>query len=202
MKKINQESKVYRIYIVTNSINGKQYIGITNNLQKRWNSHKNANGKIPALHKAIKKYGIDLFVFSHIADAFDFECAKTIERLLIFEHNTIAPNGYNLTSGGDGTFNPSNELREKLSLSHQGKIQSEETRKKRSNTLKMLYAQGMKVPSKGKTWKMSEETKEKIRASKIGKNNPMYGKKQSPEIIAKRVAAHAIAIAKRKAVEA
>ena len=202
MAKINQEQKVYRIYIVTNSANGKQYVGITNNLQRRWNNHKNADGKIPALHNAIKKYGINSFVFSHIADAFDFECAKIIERLLISQHNTISPNGYNLTSGGDGTFNPSDELREKLSLSHCGKIQSEETRKKRSNTLKNLYAQGMKVPSKGKTWKMSKESKEKIRLSKIGANNPMYGKKQSPETIAKRVAAHAIAIAKRKAVEA
>ena len=194
--------KVYRIYMITNAINGKQYVGITNNLSKRWSKHKIADGKIPALHSAIKKYGKNNFIFSHIADAFDFECAKSIEIMLIAEHNTIAPFGYNLTSGGDGTFNPSEELRKKLSDSHKGKIQSEETKKKRSNSLKLRYANGMKVPSKGKTWKMASDSIEKIKVSKIGFKNPMYGKKQSPELIAKRVAAHAIAIAKRKAVEA
>ena len=193
--------KVYRIYIVTNTVNGKQYVGITNSLAKRWNKHKNAKGSAPALHAAIKKYGLDAFIFSHIADAFDSEAAKKIEIMLIAEHNTIAPHGYNLTSGGDGTLNPSEEVRQKLSASHAGKTQSEETKAKRSASLKKAYAEGRKESNAGKTWKMSEEGKAKIRAAKIGDKNPMFGKKQSPEFVAKRLAAAAVAIAKRKAAE-
>lgn len=194
--------KVYRIYIVTNTVNGKQYVGITNSLAKRWNRHKNAKGSAPALHAAIKKYGLDAFVFSHIADAFDSEAAKNIEIMLIAEHNTIAPHGYNLTSGGDGTLNPSDEVRQKLSDSHKGKVQSEATKAKRSESLKKAYAEGRRSSNAGIKWSMSEAGKEKIRAAKTGEKNPMYGKKQSPEFVAKRLAAAALARAKRKAVEA
>ncbi len=194
--------QVYKIYIVTNTVNGKQYIGITNSLSKRWNKHKNAMGSAPALHAAIKKYGFSAFVFTHIADAFDSEAAKKIEIMLIAEHNTISPHGYNLTSGGDGTLNPSLETRQKLSDSHKGKIQSEVTKAKRSESLKKAYAEGRKTSNLGLTWSQSEEAKQKIKAAKMGEKNPMYGKKQSPEVVAKRVAAFAIAIAKRKAVEA
>jgi len=191
----------WHVYIVTNSVNGKQYVGITNSLAKRWNKHKNAKGSAPALHAAIQKHGLEKFVFTHYADAFDSESAKMIERMLIVEHNTLSPNGYNLTSGGDGTFHPSQEVRQKMSVSHMGKTQTEETKKKRSDALKKAHAEGRHTGTKGKTFSLSETAKEKIKQAKIGSNNPMFGKKQSPEVVAKRVAAHAIAIAKRKAVK-
>jgi len=94
---------MYAIYIITNSLNGMQYVGITNDLERRWRRHKGANeGQF--LHRAIKKHGVEAFVFTHFADAFDVDSAKAIERMLIAEHNTMAPHGYNLTEGGDGTF--------------------------------------------------------------------------------------------------
>jgi group I intron endonuclease len=80
-----------------------QYVGITNDLERRWRRHKGANeGQF--LHRAIKKHGVEAFVFTHFADAFDVDSAKAIERMLIAEHNTMAPHGYNLTEGGEGTF--------------------------------------------------------------------------------------------------
>jgi len=94
---------VYSVYIITCVKNAKQYVGITNDLSRRWRRHRNANDS-HLLHKAIKKHGVDNFVFTHIADAFDADSAKLIERMLIVEHNTLAPSGYNLTKGGDGTF--------------------------------------------------------------------------------------------------
>lgn len=92
------------IYTISNKIDGKQYIGISSNLKRRWKDHKNADGWCVALHNAIKKYGENSFNFSHIADAFDWESACYIEKSLIKELNTKAPNGYNLTNGGDGTL--------------------------------------------------------------------------------------------------
>ena len=94
---------MYAVYIITCTVNAKQYIGIAADLETRWRRHRNANeGQL--IHRAIKKYGVDAFVFTHIADAFDAESAKMIERLLIAEHNTKMPHGYNMTDGGDGTL--------------------------------------------------------------------------------------------------
>jgi group I intron endonuclease len=193
---------VINVYIVTNVVNGKQYVGITSNLNKRWNKHKNAMGSAPALHAAIKKYGLSSFVFTHFADAFDDEAAKKIEIMLIDDLKTLAPRGYNLTSGGDGTFKPSDEVRKKMSISHMGKVQSDKTKEKRSQSLKIAYAEGRHKGNSGNSFTMNDESKKKISEAKMGKKNPMFGKKQSPELVAKRVAAFAIAIAKRKAVEA
>lgn len=170
---------VWHIYILTNVINGKQYVGITNNLTKRWNKHKNANGSAPALHGAIKKYGLSAFVFTHFADAFDCESAKTIEKALIKDHNSQTPNGYNITAGGEGSLEPSEDLRKRMSDSHKGKIQSEETKRKRSESLKKAYSEGRHSGSKGKSWSLSDEAKKKQSQSKMGSKNPMYGKRRS-----------------------
>ena len=170
---------VWHIYIITNMVNGKKYVGLTNSLAKRWNKHKNTEGSAPALHSAIKKYGIENFDFVHYASAFGPDAAKTIEIAVIAEYNTQVPNGYNLTAGGDGTLKPSFELRKKMSNSHKGKVQSEETKQKRSESLKKAYAEGRKTPSKG--WTLSNETKAKLSESKKGNKNPMYGKAISKE---------------------
>jgi group I intron endonuclease len=92
------------IYTITHKSSGKQYVGISSNLKRRWSDHKNSDGLCPVLHAAIKKHGIDNFEFTHIANAFTWEGACAIERSLIIELGTKAPNGYNLTYGGDGTY--------------------------------------------------------------------------------------------------
>lgn len=94
----------YAIYIITNLVNAKQYVGITKDIPGRWSRHKAAKGGCPVLHSAIRKHGVENFAFTHVADAFDEESAKMIERVLIAEHNTKAPYGYNMTDGGDGTM--------------------------------------------------------------------------------------------------
>ena len=169
----------WHIYIITNMVNGKKYVGLTNSLSKRWNKHKNAKGSAPALHSAIKKYGIENFDFVHYASAFGPDAAKTIEIAVITEYNTQVPNGYNLTAGGDGTLEPSSGLRKKMSDSHKGKVQSEETKLKRSESLKKAYAEGRRAPRSG--WTLSDETKAKLSDSKKGNKNPMYGKTLSKE---------------------
>ena len=51
------------LYKITNLINGKGYIGITNDHKKRWANHKCNNNPTMAIAKAIKKYGIENFKF-------------------------------------------------------------------------------------------------------------------------------------------
>jgi len=174
------------IYIITNMINGKKYIGLTNSLTKRWNKHKNAKGSSPALHAAIKKYGVDKFDFVNYAIAFGSDSAKFIEKMLIAEYNTQAPHGYNLTAGGDGTLEPTLELRKKLSESHKGKVQSEETKQKRSKSLKKAYAEGRHLGSSKGGWKLSDEAKDKASKRMLGEKNHAYGKKQSADVIEKK----------------
>jgi group I intron endonuclease len=166
----------WAVYIITNKANGKQYVGIAKDLKRRWHQHISANGSAPAFHAAMKKYGKDCFVFSHICDAFDFEAACDIEKMLIQQHNTKAPFGYNLTDGGEGVVGrimteEDKEVRRKASVAFAASLSSEE--------------RSAKFGTKGR--KLTPEQIEKIRASNKGKN---LGKKLSEETRAKMSAAH------------
>lgn len=180
---------MHHIYIITNMVNAMQYVGITKDLKSRWKQHKSTNGSSRYLHPAIKKHGIENFVFTHVADAFDLDCAKFIEKLLIKEKNTKVPFGYNLTDGGEGTIGYvfSEESKQKMRDSAKGQERSIESNIKRSITLKgnknslgKLHSEEtkakMSVSQKGR--KHSEETKQKISKGHLGK-------KQSAETIAK-----------------
>jgi group I intron endonuclease len=107
-------------YLITNVLNGKQYIGIIGTpgktLSKRWKEHC-YEARYPTrklLQKAIKKYGEGAFKIELVASARSMEDIKLVERLLIKQHGTLAPRGYNLTSGGEGLLNPAPETRAKI----------------------------------------------------------------------------------------
>jgi group I intron endonuclease len=189
---------MYAIYIITCTVNAKQYVGIAADLEKRWKQHRNTNGSSPYLHKAVKKYGIDSFVFSHIADAFDEESACAIERLLVAEHNTKAPNGYNLTAGGEGLFNPSEDVRKKIAEANKNRsVESRQSMSKKLTGKKLSEETKLKQRAKKLGSKRSEETKAKMSNSLVG-NTRMVGKKHSPETIAKMKAAWVIRKAMKK----
>lgn len=94
------------IYKITNIITNKCYIGETKktNPELRWNEHKRKIEKgigCPALQDAVKKYGIDKFKFEILIICFDEDRYK-FEIEYIKKYNSISPNGYNLTKGGEG----------------------------------------------------------------------------------------------------
>jgi group I intron endonuclease len=116
-----QHGHVCCAYLVTNIRNGKQYIGIIGTsgktLSKRWKEHcyEAANKKSQyLLHKAIRKYGETTFEIEQIASARTVADILAAERLLISQYGTLSPKGYNLTSGGEGVFNPAEETRAKM----------------------------------------------------------------------------------------
>lgn len=169
---------VWSIYIVTNKANGKQYVGIAKDLKRRWNQHISANGSAPALHAAIKKYGKGGFIFSHICDAFEFEAACDFERMLIQQHNTKSPHGYNLTDGGEGVVGwamteEDKEVRRVANKAFMNSLSPEE--------------RSSRFGTKGR--KFTPEQIEKIRTSNIGKN---LGKKHSEETRQKMSAVHKV----------
>ncbi len=108
---------IYIVYKITNTINDKIYIGITsaNRLEKRWWAHQNCiNKESRPLYNAMAKYGIDQFIITPICSTITREYLSELEKELIQEHNTMSPNGYNLTTGGEGGYKVSDETKEKL----------------------------------------------------------------------------------------
>lgn len=94
------------IYIITNQINGKQYVGkTTRTIYQRFNEHiyaskmKKYNMQYP-LYKAIKKYGIENFSIKQLEEC-PVEKATDKEKYWIEKFNTYN-NGYNATLGGEG----------------------------------------------------------------------------------------------------
>jgi group I intron endonuclease len=84
------------IYLITNTVNGKRYIGkTTQTVEQRWYQHcKNAEyGHTTYLYKAIRKYGKDNFIVEKLCEGLDDE-----EVMLISD---LKPE-YNMTVGGDG----------------------------------------------------------------------------------------------------
>ncbi len=92
-----------RIYCITNSANGKRYVGQTiQSIETRWRQHCSLQGKCRAIESAIKKYGSDAFSIEEIALAESIEELDRLEQKWIARLNTVAPNGYNLSGGGEG----------------------------------------------------------------------------------------------------
>ena len=100
------------IYKYMNKLNGKSYIGQTNNIIKRRNGHRSSAHNIKdhsyndAFHIALRKYGeenFDFEIIEEINDSFGREYLNLRERFFIkLFHSHISENGYNITWGGDG----------------------------------------------------------------------------------------------------
>lgn len=91
--------KMY-LYQITNLINGKVYIGQTNNITKRWSNHKCCNSPDMVIAQAIKKYGVDNFKFEVLYRNVPIDEIDELEIKTIDEKNSRVPNGYNVSAGG------------------------------------------------------------------------------------------------------
>lgn len=95
------------IYKITNTKNGKVYIGQTvQKLKQRIVKHKQRmqKGDKRPLYCAFRKYGIESFTFEIIDTANSSDESNEKEIYWISYFNSMHPNGYNLTAGGAGTF--------------------------------------------------------------------------------------------------
>lgn len=88
------------IYKITNNINGKIYIGQSNNIQRQFSEHQNrgATSRIP-VDIAIQRYGKENFNFEIIEEC-SIEQLNQKETYWITYFNSIE-NGYNCSAGGD-----------------------------------------------------------------------------------------------------
>lgn len=154
------------IYKITNTANGKVYIGQSIRLSQRLNDHylalKNNYHSNQHLQNAYNKYG-DVFEMKIIVFCDDELELDALERFYIAYYDSMNPEkGYNKETGGHFSKHLSEETRQKLSESHKGKTLSKETRKKLSEANKRENHYNW-----GKT--LSEETKKKISEAQKGK---------------------------------
>lgn len=95
--------RTYYIYKVTNTINGKIYIGKTSQFKERKWQHERCYEKEDCrFHRAIQYYGKEKFNWEIIAETDNNEKANELEKFYINEYGSYHPNGYNMTKGGDG----------------------------------------------------------------------------------------------------
>lgn len=97
----------YVVYCVTNLNNGKKYIGYTQSFERRKSDHiylsKTKNNRYKyAFHYAMSKYGVDNFEWSIVKTYDSYQAAQRAEKYYIRTWNTLAPNGYNLTTENAG----------------------------------------------------------------------------------------------------
>lgn len=114
------------IYKITNKINGKQYIGMhrTDDIDDGY------MGSGVLIKQAIRKYGKKSFIKEILEYCDDLILLNEQETHYILLYNTMTPNGYNLTTGGENGFDISEETREKISISNIKRFENEEEREK------------------------------------------------------------------------
>lgn len=189
-KIVQDEDRSYCVYVHTNKINDKKYVGQTcQKPEYRWSNgngymHKNKNGEYNQLlfARAINKYGFDGFTHEIIKNNLTKYEADKLEKELIEKYETMNPSkGYNSKEGG-ANGRPSEEVRRRIGKKSKGRTHSEETKKKMSQAHKgrKISEETRKNMSKAQRGKkMSEETKRKL--SEINKKENL-----SEETINKR----------------
>lgn len=113
------------IYKITNTLNGKFYIGQTLNLYARWANHKTASrGESQYhLHRAMRRYGVEHFTIEIIEESVPEILLNDREVLWIVTTNSIANGNYNMTNGGNGTrgWRHTSESKTKIANGNRGK---------------------------------------------------------------------------------
>lgn len=168
------EDKKYCVYIHTNKLNGKKYIGQTccKNPNERWANGKGYNSN-EHFYRAIKKYGWDNFEHEIIYQNLTHEEANEIECELINKYNTLNEKfGYNKKEGGSYGSH-TEETKKKISKNNsrwnKGKHHSHEQIEKMKLAWVKKKENGYVSYNKGKH--LSEEQKEKLRQANIGKKH-------------------------------
>lgn len=115
---MNAVQKNYVVYLHTNLINNKVYVGQTNNIIRRWRNNGieyTYTQSHSLFGKAIQKYGWENFSHEILAEELTQEEANALEIYYIEQFNSCNPEwGYNLRAGGNGGGALSQETKQKL----------------------------------------------------------------------------------------
>nr|DAH03957.1 MAG TPA: intron associated endonuclease [Caudoviricetes sp.] len=159
--------RIVGIYKITNTVDGKIYIGQTVNYEKRKRSHRSylLNNKHCNSHlqRAFNKYGLDSFKIELIQEC-KIDELDDLEKFYIKKYNCCnEKSGYNMMYGGQKYRKFTPEVLEKMSRARKGKKLSEEHKRKIS------LANKNKVISKEAIEKM--KLAKKLNPTGIGEDN-------------------------------
>lgn len=163
----------YCVYVHVNKVNDKVYVGMTNDISRRWRvggieykppRTENQNGR--SFWNAIKKHGWGSFKSRVLVDGLSYEQAIEKEKEYIKKYRSHEKErGYNISTGGNGGRVYDEHPRGML-----GKAHNEKFRKRQSLLMRRLNKEG----KTGAVWKNghprgmlgkthSEEYKERLR---------------------------------------
>lgn len=196
------------VYKIINSLNKKSYIGITNDINERFNYHRTRYDKITKkeyiekpLYKAFRKYGIENFKFIVLYKNLSVERAKEKEIELIRKFKTLTQeNGYNVTKGGDwrsncGENNNTSKLTEEDVLDIRRRIENGENIKSvyEMYSNKITFS-GFQWVYLGRTWKYLGKPKNNVLPNGASVNREtvlkirmMYDNGENPHQISKKL---------------
>jgi len=91
---------MYSLYKITNLLNNKNYIGITNRKpEERFAEHKRSSSK-SFIGRAIQADGVENFSFEVLLTKIEDKDISNLECKYIKKYNSLLPNGYNADLGG------------------------------------------------------------------------------------------------------
>jgi group I intron endonuclease len=177
------------IYKITNP-EGKIYIGLSKNIELRWNSYRNRSGmtKTSTFKLSLDKYKYEDHIFEIIEEVInDNKLLRERERYWINYYQSNI-NGLNDNRGGCGPGSHTDGSKQKISSALKGKPKPDDFGEKRSKEFytdewKQKISQSNKgriSPNKGKIGYnkgkiMTDDQKQKISLSLLGKKKPNAG---------------------------
>jgi group I intron endonuclease len=187
------------IYIITNEINNKVYIGQVGkgnkkNFMTRFYEHYNTlsknkymdkNKKPTHLQCAWNKDGEENFTFDILEECTKEELNEKEKYWIAYYESDNPEFGYNKTKGGEGGI-PSEETKKKMSEAQKGhisKLKGKKLSEEHKNNIKNGLTQEIKntISSKLKGTKLSEETINKIRNGNLNKKRSNVTKQKMSE---------------------
>lgn len=178
------------IYKITNIETGKCYIGETvQDYNRRWNKHINSlnyREGCPLLKTAMKKHGIEKFKFEILIVCFDEDLVK-YEKEYIKRYNSIAPNGYNILTGGqigDGKVGYKHTEETIQKIKEKGRI-FRESHPDHFETYREKHKESMAKIDLSSRIKNSEKYQQAIREKRVGGHNTEDSKKKISESLKK-----------------
>ena len=163
------------IYLITNLINNKVYVGQSTDIERRWSEHlrsaqpekysiRSARDSKTPIHLAMQKYGINNFTLQILEQCQRSELDDKEQYWIDYYHSTEKDIGYNITNGGQKNLALHGEQHSQAKLTQQNVNDIKHLIKTTNLTLTEIQKQfpfiskaTLSMINQGKIWKQDNE---------------------------------------------